>query len=156
MEEEALVSALKTAGEAAKVLTGRKIQFQGLGGEVLESAYKRCGEVTEDYGRTFYLGTPAAGLVSRPCVLAQAYPHDTRAHTRAATQLMTEQRRKAIWAIYGRPFIHPRSHFFNARAADHRPWRPIRPPQCGVDAPMSSLTARTRRISRRRLWTSGR
>lgn len=71
VEEEALVSALRTA-EDKNTLDGRRIQFAGLSGDVLEAAYRRCGEVTEDYGRTFYL----------------------------ATQLMNEQRRKAIWAIY--------------------------------------------------------
>lgn len=58
VEEEALVSALKTADNAKNVLLERTIQYKGLGGEVLDSAYKRCGEVTEDYGRTFYLGAP--------------------------------------------------------------------------------------------------
>ncbi|GAU22205.1 hypothetical protein TSUD_252330 [Trifolium subterraneum] len=42
-------------------------------GDVLNSAYDRCGEVCAEYAKTFYLGT----------------------------QLMTQERRKAIWAIYG-------------------------------------------------------
>lgn len=41
-------------------------------GNVLEDAYVRCGEVTSEYAKTFYLGT----------------------------QLMTPQQAKAIWAIY--------------------------------------------------------
>lgn len=40
--------------------------------EVLEEAYVRCGEVTSEYAKTFYMGT----------------------------QLMTPQQAKAIWAIY--------------------------------------------------------
>ena len=38
----------------------------------LEKAYERCGIITEEYAKTFYLGT----------------------------QLMTEEKRRAIWAIY--------------------------------------------------------
>ncbi len=41
-------------------------------GKVLDDAYSRCGEVTSEYAKTFYLGT----------------------------QLMTEKQAKAIWAIY--------------------------------------------------------
>lgn len=74
VEEEALASALKTADNAANLLKGRKIQYQGLGGEVLESAYKRCGEVTEDYGRTFYLGAPEEYAGRAPEALHHAYP----------------------------------------------------------------------------------
>ncbi|KAI8467950.1 MAG: chloroplast phytoene synthase precursor [Monoraphidium minutum] len=42
------------------------------GGAVLEEAYERCGEVTSEYAKTFYLGT----------------------------QLMTPKQARAIWAIY--------------------------------------------------------
>lgn len=42
------------------------------GGAVLEEAYERCGEVTGEYAKTFYLGT----------------------------QLMTPKQARAIWAIY--------------------------------------------------------
>ncbi|KOM46586.1 hypothetical protein LR48_Vigan07g029000 [Vigna angularis] len=42
-------------------------------GDLLNVAYDRCGEVCAEYAKTFYLGT----------------------------QLMTAERRKAIWAIYG-------------------------------------------------------
>ncbi|CAJ2634231.1 unnamed protein product [Trifolium pratense] len=41
-------------------------------GDILNSAYDRCGEVCAEYAKTFYLGT----------------------------QLMTQERREAIWAIY--------------------------------------------------------
>jgi 15-cis-phytoene synthase len=41
-------------------------------GGVLEQSYARCGEVTSEYAKTFYLGT----------------------------QLMTPEQAKAIWAIY--------------------------------------------------------
>lgn len=41
-------------------------------GNVLEEAYERCGQVTSEYAKTFYLGT----------------------------QLMTPEQAKAIWAIY--------------------------------------------------------
>ncbi|XP_014517812.1 phytoene synthase 2, chloroplastic [Vigna radiata var. radiata] len=41
-------------------------------GDLLSVAYDRCGEVCAEYAKTFYLGT----------------------------QLMTQERRKAIWAIY--------------------------------------------------------
>jgi len=43
----------------------------------LEKAYERCGIITEEYAKTFYLGT----------------------------QLMTEEKRRAIWAIYGARII---------------------------------------------------
>jgi hypothetical protein len=42
------------------------------GGSLLEEAYERCGEVTSEYAKTFYLGT----------------------------QLMTPKQARAIWAIY--------------------------------------------------------
>ena len=41
-------------------------------GALLEDAYQRCGEVTAEFAKTFYLGT----------------------------QLMTPQQAKAIWAVY--------------------------------------------------------
>lgn len=44
----------------------------GWAGDVLERAYERCGEVTSEYAKTFYLGT----------------------------QLMTPKQARAIWAIY--------------------------------------------------------
>ena len=87
---------------------------------MLQSAYARCGEVTEDYGRTFYMGAcrgPAARqpggdslslYIARPASSRLPTPH-APARPPAATQLMTEQRRKAIWAIYGaaRPPARP-------------------------------------------------
>lgn len=41
-------------------------------GDTLDSAYERCGQVTSEYAKTFYLGT----------------------------QLMTPEQAKAIWAVY--------------------------------------------------------
>ncbi|XP_027368130.1 phytoene synthase 2, chloroplastic-like isoform X2 [Abrus precatorius] len=46
--------------------------FANSNGDLLNAAYDRCGEVCAEYAKTFYLGT----------------------------QLMTPERRKAIWAIY--------------------------------------------------------
>lgn len=42
------------------------------GGRLLEEAYERCGQVTSEYAKTFYLGT----------------------------QLMTPEKARAVWAIY--------------------------------------------------------
>lgn len=50
---------------------GRRIPHRWQG-ELLDEAYRRCGEVTSEYAKTFYLGT----------------------------QLMTPEKAKAIWAIY--------------------------------------------------------
>lgn len=50
---------------------GRSIPHRWTGA-LLESAYQRCGEVTSEYAKTFYLGT----------------------------QLMTPEKARAIWAIY--------------------------------------------------------
>lgn len=50
---------------------GRQIRHRWTG-DLLDEAYKRCGEVTSEYAKTFYLGT----------------------------QLMTPEKAKAIWAIY--------------------------------------------------------
>lgn len=51
--------------------SGRPISHRWTG-NLLDSAYERCGEVTSEYAKTFYLGT----------------------------QLMTPEKRRAIWAIY--------------------------------------------------------
>jgi len=51
---------------------GAPMAHQGWGGAVLDKAYERCGEVTSEYAKTFYLGT----------------------------QLMTPKQARAIWAIY--------------------------------------------------------
>ncbi|EPS61879.1 phytoene synthase, partial [Genlisea aurea] len=48
---------------------------------VLDEAYRRCGEVCAEYAKTFYLGT----------------------------MLMTPERRRAIWAIYGKSEAPPHS-----------------------------------------------
>ncbi|XP_027341861.1 phytoene synthase 2, chloroplastic-like [Abrus precatorius] len=69
--------------QAAKVKEQKKDRKSGLNldkpmegdlsnGDLLNAAYDRCGEVCAEYAKTFYLGT----------------------------QLMTQERRKAIWAIY--------------------------------------------------------
>ncbi|KAL5077663.1 hypothetical protein RYX36_016647 [Vicia faba] len=53
-------------------LDTKPIEGDFTNGDLLTSAYDRCGDVCAEYAKTFYLGT----------------------------QLMTEERRKAIWAIY--------------------------------------------------------
>ena len=59
VEEEALASALRTVQlHASGQLGSRRLRFDC--GNVLDSSYARCGEVTEDYGRTFYMGALAA------------------------------------------------------------------------------------------------
>ena len=55
VEEEALASALATVQlHASGQLGSRRLRFDC--SNVLDSSYARCGEVTEDYGRTFYMG----------------------------------------------------------------------------------------------------
>ena len=132
VEEAALASALGTVvAHEAGTLKSRRLRYEACSPETLEQAYDRCGVVTEDYGRTFYMGAqpaaraPAArgaparrlGAQKAPglslpsvCLRTCARPPACRARRsrrrlrrRAATQLMTEQRRKAIWAIYGAP-----------------------------------------------------
>ena len=56
----------------AGVGTSRSTQSSRLTGEQMEAAYERCGFLTSEYAKTFYLGT----------------------------QLMTPEKAKAIWAIY--------------------------------------------------------
>lgn len=51
---------------------GMKLSQKKWQGGVLDEAYERCGEVTSEYAKTFYLGT----------------------------QLMTPEQARAIWAIY--------------------------------------------------------
>lgn len=51
---------------------GHNIPAMKWSGETLNSAYERCGQVTSEYAKTFYLGT----------------------------QLMTPEQAKAIWAVY--------------------------------------------------------
>ncbi|KAM3259709.1 hypothetical protein ACQJBY_051156 [Aegilops geniculata] len=62
---------LKQAALAASA-TPRKARLAGRDAGVLDEAFDRCGAVCKEYAKTFYL----------------------------ATQLMTPERRKAIWAIY--------------------------------------------------------
>jgi hypothetical protein len=208
VEETALSSALGTvAAHAAGQLAARKMRYEGVAEEVLSAAYDRCGEVTEDYGRTFYMGACAAcgararGRAARPpagrrqgrgstqmrfmrlrtsrlllvACLRPATPRPPGAHAPrrrpAATQLMTEQRRKAIWAIYGarrgrlcspRRAVAPRSPQLPwpapSRARRAIPPFPLArtPPQCGAAARTSWWTAPTRPTSRPRRWTAGR
>ena len=60
VEEEALQSALRTVESAlAGTLPPRSLAYECR--DVLQAAYNRCGEVTEDYGRTFYMGACVAG-----------------------------------------------------------------------------------------------
>ncbi|GBF90247.1 phytoene synthase [Raphidocelis subcapitata] len=51
---------------------GAPMQQRVWGGQLLDEAYERCGDVTSEYAKTFYLGT----------------------------QLMTPKQARAIWAIY--------------------------------------------------------
>lgn len=79
-EERVYEVVLKQAGLVREDRRGANIEFdfektiEGdfSNGDLLNSAYDRCGEVCAEYAKTFYLGT----------------------------QLMTQERRKAIWAIY--------------------------------------------------------
>jgi hypothetical protein len=59
VEEEALAAALLTVRAAeAGTLPPRSLAYECV--DVLQDAYDRCGVVTEDYGRTFYMGAPRA------------------------------------------------------------------------------------------------
>lgn len=127
VEETALASALGTVvADERGTLKSRSLRYDSCSAETLSQAYDRCGVVTEDYGRTFYMGARRrgcaaagrAGAGSRrkarlaPVLrtglarrLAARRAHAAPRSRRAATQLMTEQRRKAIWAIYGAPVV---------------------------------------------------
>jgi len=55
VEEEALAAALRTvAAQENGQLGSRRLRYECA--DVLDDAYARCGVVTEDYGRTFYMG----------------------------------------------------------------------------------------------------
>ncbi|XP_022981338.1 phytoene synthase 2, chloroplastic-like [Cucurbita maxima] len=73
LKQAALVRELpKRDGETA-LDWDKTIQNEGISdGNLLDEAYSRCGEVCAEYAKTFYLGT----------------------------QLMTPERRRAVWAIY--------------------------------------------------------
>jgi hypothetical protein len=119
VEEDALLAALHTleASRGGQLLSRRSLVYACE--DQLAYAYARCGEVTEDYGRTFYLGAPRSCATGSPAAgwprsekqgLRASGPHapprspaSHAARSDAATQLMTEERRKAIWAIYGAP-----------------------------------------------------
>jgi hypothetical protein len=67
VEETALSSALGTVvAHDSGTLKSRRLRYDACSPETLEQAYDRCGIVTEDYGRTFYMGacSPSAGDVS--------------------------------------------------------------------------------------------
>lgn len=74
-EESVRQVVLKQAALAAST-TPRKARLSRRDAGVLDEAFDRCGAVCKEYAKTFYL----------------------------ATQLMTPERRRAIWAIYGK---HP-------------------------------------------------
>ena len=125
VEETALSSALGTVvAHDSGTLKSRRLRYEACSPETLEQAYDRCGIVTEDYGRTFYMGARSPGAGDAAAGAARAARRREKAPSacfadagctpsrrsrrsraaprrRAATQLMTEQRRKAIWAIYG-------------------------------------------------------
>ena len=69
IEERAMWLQIETA---QKYPNGRPELAPKIDPELLEEAYARCGQVTADYAKTFYLGTT----------------------------LMTPEKAKAIWAIY--------------------------------------------------------
>jgi len=72
VEEAAMLQCIKTAQSvppSTGILDPRGLRWKGSN---LESAYERCGAVTSEYAKTFYLGT----------------------------QLMTPVQAKSIWAIY--------------------------------------------------------
>lgn len=70
VEEAAMWRCIELHERRSKGLS--KAREQRGGRSVLEHAYERCGQVTSEYAKTFYLGT----------------------------QLMTPEQAKAIWAIY--------------------------------------------------------
>ena len=63
---------MKQQGGSEPSSSSSSSSMKRLSAEFLEKAYVRCGVITEEYAKTFYLGT----------------------------QLMTEEKRRAIWAIY--------------------------------------------------------
>ncbi|KAI4305963.1 hypothetical protein L6164_029287 [Bauhinia variegata] len=71
LKQAALVREQRKVTERALILD-KPIEGDFTNGNLLNAAYDRCGEVCAEYAKTFYLGT----------------------------QLMTPERRRAIWAIY--------------------------------------------------------
>lgn len=118
------------AKQAAMVdeVTGRnQLQFDVLpeiqparSSELLEEAYVRCGEVCAEYAKTFYLGTAYKFnhecsifvCISRWLVGLQEQVSVTPSQVSklavcaTGTKLMTPERQRAIWAIYGTPLSH--------------------------------------------------
>uniref|UniRef100_A0A8R7U1Q7 Phytoene synthase, chloroplastic n=1 Tax=Triticum urartu TaxID=4572 RepID=A0A8R7U1Q7_TRIUA len=88
----------------------------------LGEAYARCGEICEEYAKTFYLGT----------------------------LLMTEERRRAIWAIYGSKYTRKGCKNIFLKLPKDMNLR------YGAGGQTSWWTVPTRRTSRRRRWTGGR
>ncbi|KAE8798344.1 phytoene synthase 2, chloroplastic-like [Hordeum vulgare] len=75
LRQAALVGDLQVRRREARRWRDEQMEQEGdaeLGWGLLGDAYDRCGEVCAEYAKTFYLGT----------------------------QLMTPERRKAVWAIY--------------------------------------------------------
>ncbi|KAL5177842.1 Phytoene synthase, chloroplastic [Glycine soja] len=72
LKQAALVKEQDKGTKRALNLDKPTIEGDLTNGDLLSDAYDRCGEVCAEYAKTFYLGT----------------------------QLMTQERRKAIWAIY--------------------------------------------------------
>lgn len=73
--QEAEISAMERSIDLLKELgpgQGPSKPLQGFSLDILEEGYKRCGEITSFYAKTFYLGT----------------------------QLMPPEKQQAIWAIY--------------------------------------------------------
>lgn len=72
VESRALSMAVDTHNQWLAGVAGSAQSPSRLTGEQMEAAYERCGFLTSEYAKTFYLGT----------------------------QLMTPEKAKAIWAIY--------------------------------------------------------
>jgi len=75
VEERALQACLSAIETDQRGGSNRRVGMGGsseMSSEMVESAYERCGKITEFYAKTFYLGT----------------------------KLMTPEKQRAIWAIY--------------------------------------------------------
>lgn len=66
---------------------------------LLGEAYDRCGEVCAEYAKTFYLGKDHFFFLFLGCGENDVLSSNVYV---AGTLLMTPERRKAIWAIYGK------------------------------------------------------
>ncbi|KAI4308133.1 hypothetical protein L6164_031237 [Bauhinia variegata] len=72
LKQAALVREQRKETDERALNLDKPVEGDFTNGDVLNAAYDRCGEVCAEYAKTFYLGT----------------------------QLMTPERRRAIWAIY--------------------------------------------------------